>query len=103
MDELQPLKRQEPQPQERRHRVRLANVLGPTLRGLEERLLDHVRGVDPAAQPLIQPQRDHPPQSVAMCRQELSPVGAIGPDRRNPIPIHAFPRIARRLVRVHNG
>ena len=100
MHELQPLERQEPQPQERRHRVRLANILGPALGGLEERLLDHVRGVDPAAQPMIQPDRDHPPQAVAVGRQELTPVGAIGPDRLNPIPIHAFPRMARCLVRV---
>ena len=101
MDDLQPLERQEPQPQERRHRVRLADVLGPSLGGLEERLLDHVRGVDPAAQPLIQPQRDHPPQSVAMCRQELAPVHVRIPDRRGQI--RPVPRDVCSIVRIHDN
>ena len=100
MHDLQPLERQEPQPQERRHRIRLAIVLGPALGGLEERLLDHVRGVDPAAQPMIQPDRDHPPQPVAVRREEFAPVRAIVADRRNTIPFHGFPRMARRLVRA---
>ena len=37
-----------------------------------------------------------------MGRQELAPVGAIGPDRRGPI-IPAFPRIVRCLVCVHSA
>ena len=55
MHELQSLECQEPQPQERRHGIRLALILGLSFDRLHERLLDHVRGVDSTAQTLIQP------------------------------------------------
>ena len=61
MDELKPLECQEPQPEERRHRVRLMDVLRSSLGGLEKCLLDHVGGIDSSAQTLIEPNRDHPP------------------------------------------
>ena len=61
MDEMQTLERQEPEPQERRQHVRLTHAFGTSLRCLQKGLLDHVRRVDPSAQPLIQPQRDHSP------------------------------------------
>ncbi len=103
MHELQPLERQEPQPQERRHGIRLALVLRPSLDDLQERLLDHVRRVDPAAQPLIEPQGHHAPQAVAMGREELAPVHAIGSERKNPSATHAISRVFLHLVGIHKN
>jgi hypothetical protein len=66
----QPLPRQEPQPEERRHRRR-GEVLGLPPVDVEERLLEHVRGVDPPLEAAVHPEPDHPPQPAAVPAEEL--------------------------------
>ncbi len=61
VDETQALKRQEPQPQERRHHVGLPHAFGTSLRCLDKGVLDDIRRVNPSAQSLIESQRDHSP------------------------------------------
>ena len=68
----QPLAGQKPQPEEERHR-RVLPVLGQAVAGLEHRLLDDVRGIDPPLEPAVQAQRDHAPQAVAIPGQQLAP------------------------------
>ena len=103
MDELQLLERQEPQPQERRHRLRIAGVFGLASEGLEEGLLDYIRGVDPAAEPVVQPHRDHAAQPVAIGLQEPAPVDAVPPGPRSLvwIAVRILPRPASNLIRAH--
>lgn len=56
-----PVPGQQPQPEEERD-PRVADVVGELVDGVDVRLLQHVRRVDPAGQPGVEPQRDHPPQ-----------------------------------------
>ena len=65
------LEREEPQPEERRHRLRLAPVVVAPRGGLEERLVDDVGGVDAPAEAGIETQRDHPAQAVAVSGSDL--------------------------------
>jgi hypothetical protein len=85
--ELERHPRQPAEPEEHRLFGPL-QVFGQGLGRLEEHLLEHVRRVDPAPQPLVQTQRDHPPQPIAMRGQELRPgrlVPAHRPPRRSPL------------------
>jgi hypothetical protein len=68
-----PLADQEPEPEDEGHRPRLAGVLGQASGGIEERLLDHVGGVDPALQPRVEPQDGHLAQPGPVPLQELPP------------------------------
>jgi hypothetical protein len=54
-------------------------VLRQGLGRLKERLLEHVGRIDPAPQPIVQAQRDHPPQTVAVRGQELGPRRLVPP------------------------
>ena len=65
MDVGEPLAGDQPQPEVERHRRRVAGVLGEPPADVEIRVLEHVRGVDPAREPAIQPQADHLPQPIA--------------------------------------
>ena len=68
----QPLAGDVPQPEEERHR-RILAILGQPPAGLQHRVLDDVRGVDPPLEPAVEAQRDHAPQAVAMPGQQLAP------------------------------
>ena len=74
----QPLAGQEPEPEEERHR-RVLEVLRQPPGGVEVGLLDHVGGVDPALEAAVEPQGDHPPQPVAVPRQQLRPGPLVAP------------------------
>ena len=57
-----------PQPEVERHR-RLAQILGQAAARLQQDPLDHVAGIDPAADRAVHPHLDHPPQGLAMLGQ----------------------------------
>jgi len=73
VSDLQPLQREEPEPQERGHRIRISRIFRPALRRLKKRFLDHIGRVNAATHALIQAERHHVPQPSAVGRQELSP------------------------------
>jgi hypothetical protein len=50
----EPLAGEVTQPEEERHR-RVPPVIGQPVAGLDHRLLDHIRGVDPPLEPAIEP------------------------------------------------
>ena len=74
---MQPLGRQEAEPEEWRHR-RVGGVLGEPPRGIHERLLNHVRRVDAPLQPPVQSELDHPAESLAV-RAKNSPSAPLIP------------------------
>ena len=41
-----------------------------SLADIEIRLLEHVGGIDPAREPAVEPQADHPPQPIAIAVEE---------------------------------
>ena len=45
--------------------LRPAQIRSQVPPGLEVRVLEHIRGVDAAAEPLVEPEGDHPPQPLA--------------------------------------
>ena len=48
----------------------VAGVLGDPLADVEIRLLEHVGGIDPAREPAVEPQPDHPAQPIAIAVEE---------------------------------
>ena len=75
------LAREGPQPEEERD-LGPAEVLVQAVRGLDEGLLDHVGRVDPAAQPQVEPQRDHPAQPGLVLHQEHPEARPVAPRRQ---------------------
>ena len=61
----QPLAHDQPQPQKRRE-LRVPQVIVQPLGGIQIRLLEHVRGVEPSPEPPIQAQVDHPAETVTV-------------------------------------
>ena len=59
------------EPEERRHRPILGRVFGQPARSVDERLLEHVVGVDPALQPPVEPQLHHPAEPRPLHDEEL--------------------------------
>ena len=55
-----------------RHGLGIAGVIANSLADVEIRLLEYVGGVDPAREPVVQPQADHPPQPIAIAVEERS-------------------------------
>jgi hypothetical protein len=76
---LEGLGGQETEPQEHRHRLRFAEVFRQPAGGLEIRLLDHVRGIDPPLEPPVQAKGDHPPQAATMLGEGLFQRGGVVP------------------------
>ena len=70
MADRQPLAHDQPQPEERRQ-LRPLEVAVQAGRGVEERVLEHVGGVDPALEPCIHAQLDHPAQAVAVTLEQV--------------------------------
>src|SRR5262249_25024056 len=60
------------QPQEKRH-VWLSQIVRQVLRRFQVDFLNHVRGVDPALQALVEAKGDHAAQSVRVPRQQSAP------------------------------
>ena len=61
---------QEPQPEEERQLPARAAYSGEPPGGLEVSLLEHVGVVDPARQPAVEPQVDHPLEPVAVLGEQ---------------------------------
>ena len=70
MDVGQPLAGDQPEPEVERHRRGVAGVVGDPLADVEIRVLEHVGRIDPAREPAVEPQADHPPQPVAIAVEE---------------------------------
>ena len=62
---IEPLDRHRAEPDEERH-VRIGLKMGQSLQGVDVRFLQDVRRRDPASQPGVEAELDHPPQSVPM-------------------------------------
>ena len=60
----------QPEPEVERHGRGVAGVLGNPLADVEIGLLEHVGRIDPAGEPAVEPQADHPPQPVAIAVEE---------------------------------
>jgi hypothetical protein len=67
---LEPLHGQETQPEKRRH-SRIGRVLRQAARSIQERLLEHVLGIDPPLQAAVEPQPNHPAEPFAVPGEEL--------------------------------
>jgi hypothetical protein len=65
----QPIPGDLPEPRIEGHRT-IPEILGKLAEGLDERFLNHVRGVEARGEPGIHAHRDHPPQSGAMTVDE---------------------------------
>jgi hypothetical protein len=72
VQERQALADDEPQPEEEGE-VGFAAVLRQAGHGLDVGVLDHVGGIDPALEPAVQTQGDHPPQPVAVAVEQGPP------------------------------
>jgi hypothetical protein len=70
MDVGQPLAGDQPEPEVEGHRRRVPGVLGDPLADDEIRLLEHIGGIDPAREPAVEPQADHPAEPLAMAVEE---------------------------------
>jgi len=68
----QPNAGQESQPDKKRQR-RILNILRQTTGRIDKCVLDDVRGIEAALQAMIEPQRHHSPQTVAVLGQEPAP------------------------------
>ena len=68
---LEPLHGQEAQPEEGRH-PRIGGVFSQPAHGIQERLLEHVLGVEPPLKAPVEPEPDHLEQPPAMPREELA-------------------------------
>jgi hypothetical protein len=79
---LERLGRQEPQPEEQRHRRRFAEILRQAAGGLQVGVLDHVGGIDPPLEPAVQAEHHHPPQPVPVPGQHRAPGRTVAPRRR---------------------
>ena len=66
----QPLAHDQPQPEERRQ-LRALEVAVQAGGGVEERVLEHVGGVDPALEPRIHAQLDHPVQPIPVALEQV--------------------------------
>ena len=72
MELEQPLPGELAEPRVERQRP-VPQVVGQALRGVGQRLLHHVGGIDPGRHPAVDAQRDHLPQPAPMPRQQLLP------------------------------
>ena len=88
---LERLGRQEPQPEEQRHRRRLAELLRQGAGDLQVGVLDDVGGTDPPLEPAIQAEHDHPPQPVQVPGQHRASGRTVAP--RGRLPAGALPLV----------
>ena len=70
MDVGQPLAGDQPEPEVERHGRGVAGVLGEPLADVEIGLLEDVGRIDPAGEPAVEPQADHPPEPLAIAVEE---------------------------------
>jgi hypothetical protein len=71
MQSLEPLHGQEPEPDEGRNR-RVGRLFGEPARGVDERLLNDIRGIDATLQSSVEPELDHPAEPLAVLAEDLS-------------------------------
>ena len=70
MADRQPLAHDQPQPEEGRQ-LRAPEVAVQAGRGVEERVLEHVGGVEPALEPRVHAQLDHPAQAIPVALEQV--------------------------------
>jgi hypothetical protein len=73
VDDLEPLKGQEPEPEKERHRIRLTSVLTQPVERLHACLLEDVRRIDSPPEPPVEAELDHPMQSVMVSLEQRTP------------------------------
>jgi hypothetical protein len=76
----QPLAGEVSQPEEERHRRVLAKLCQAAT-GVQHRLLDDIRRVNPPLEAAVEAQRHHSPQAVPMTGQLLAPRPLVALDR----------------------
>jgi hypothetical protein len=87
--DLEPLQGQEPQPEEKGHRVGLASVLAQPAECVHAGFLHDVRGIDPSLEPPIEPEHNRVAQAVMIPPEQLAPVLAVA-GRDSPHRRHVF-------------
>jgi hypothetical protein len=93
MHHRKPIADHQSHPEEYRE-LRIAQITLHPLRQVEEAVLEHIGGVDPALEPRVHAEFDHPPQAVSVPLEELGEHLAFpGPE-----PLEQANGLARRII-----